>query len=101
MSIWESQKHVLCPDLMLFSPEEVGPWKKCEEPGSAVLLGTGKALGSQKRSHRPEVASAALFEHEQTGGRSGRAGTAPARKDRNGPSRVSWSKYLAATVPST
>lgn len=42
-----------------------------------------------------------VFEHEQTGVGSGRAGTAPARKDRNGPSRVSWSNCLAATITST
>lgn len=43
----------------------------------------------------------ALLGHEQAGGRSGRTGTAPARKDSDGPSRVSWSNCLAATVTST
>lgn len=46
-------------------------------------------------------AQGAQLEHEQTGGRSGRADNAPATKASDGPSRVSWSNCLVATAPST
>lgn len=102
MSTWKSQTDVLlCPDLMLLLPDEVGPQKKCEEAGStARCQELGKWLAPSKGGTGQRWAQGVLFEHEQVGGRSGRAGTGAARKDRNGPSKVSWTNCLSAVVTS-